>query len=103
MKLLSCRHKEVFKSPRKLNRWKFATFVLLFVLGLILWMGFTQSNSTGKTVEAESFVLRDGDGKIRGKLWMKRDQPRMQLYDRDGTVVWDAVPNTFDPGIVNRR
>jgi hypothetical protein len=85
------------------NPWKFSTFILMFVLGLIVWMGFTQSGPAGKTVEAESFILRDSDGNVRGKIWMKGNQPNIQLYDRDGTTVWDATPNTADPGIVRRR
>jgi len=89
--------------PRQINPWKFATFFLIFVLALIVSMGFTQSRPTGKAVEAEAFILRDIEGNTRGKIWMKGNQPNIQLYDRDGTIVWDATPNTADPGIVHRR
>ena len=75
----------------------------MFVLGLIVWMGSTQSRSAVKTVEAEAFILRDTEGNIRGKISMKGNQPNIQLYDRDGTTVWDVTPNTADPGIVRRR
>ena len=87
----------------KVNPWKLATVLLVLVLGLIVSMGFTQSQPVSKTVEAESFILRDSEGNIRGKIWMKAEQPRIQLYDRDGTTIWQAVPNTGDPGIVHPR
>ena len=88
---------------RKLNPWKLATFLLMFLLGLIVWMGVTESRTDGKTIEAETFVLRDSGGNVRAEMWMKGDQPRIELYDRDGTTVWAATPNTADPGIVRRR
>jgi len=44
-----------------------------------------------RTVEAQSFVLRDSDGQIRARMAMGDDGPRLTFYDEQGKIV-SSVP-----------
>jgi hypothetical protein len=81
---------------RQNRRWKFASFLLLFVLASSLATGLVAQERIepplmrAKTVEAQSFLLKDTDGNIRGQMNMRAGRPTFELYDRSGKVVWSA-------------
>lgn len=89
----------------KINPWKLATFFLLGVMALLLWMGVApyqqklspyQQNAEPKTpsntVEAQQFVLKDSSGKVRAQLSMRDGQPRLVFYDENGHERYDVPP-----------
>ena len=65
------------------NRWfKRVGLVALVLAGALLLLGQVQ---TSPRVDAERFVLKDANGKIRAELGMAGHGPLMVLYDGDGT------------------
>jgi hypothetical protein len=78
------------------RRWKLASVVLIFVVASSLATGIVAQERIepplmrAKTVEAQTFVLKDVDGNIRGQMNMRAGKPTFELYDRDGKVVWSA-------------
>jgi hypothetical protein len=93
---------ELMDRVRKLERqnrcWKLASFFLLFVVASTLATGLVAQEKIepplmqAKTVEAQSFVLKDTDGTVRAKMTMKAGRPSFELYDQTGKVVW-SVPS----------
>jgi len=79
--------------PRVSNPWKFSTFFLLIVMGLLVCLGFDRPDNSTKTVEAQEFVLKDNSGKVRARIAMENNQPKMLFYDKTGRTIWNA-PNT---------
>jgi hypothetical protein len=45
-----------------------------------------------ENVEAHNFVLIGRDDKAYGRLYVKGDQPVLELYDRSGKTIWCAPP-----------
>jgi hypothetical protein len=45
-----------------------------------------------KTVEAETFLLKDSGGITRGELTVTNGIPVLQLYNATGKVFWSTVP-----------
>jgi hypothetical protein len=86
----------VHKLERQNRRWKLASFLLLFVVASSLATGLVAQERIepplmrAKTVEAQSFLLKDADGIVRGKMNMKAGRPIFELYDQSGKVVWSA-------------
>jgi hypothetical protein len=91
----------VRKLERQNRRWKLATVLLLFVGASSLATSLLAQQRImppegvtplmrAKTVEAQSFLLKDADGNIRGQMNLKADRPTFELYDKNGRVVWSA-------------
>jgi hypothetical protein len=89
----------VCKLERQNRRWKLATLLLLFVVASSLATGLLAQERIepplmrAKTVEAQSFLLKDADGNIRGRMKrmnLRGDRPNFELYDKSGKVVWSA-------------
>lgn len=72
------------KAERQLRWGQVAGLVVLLLLAAGLMMG--QARSNGRTVEAEKFVLLDGDGKQRAVLSEGERGVVLALSDRDGTT-----------------
>jgi hypothetical protein len=105
------------------RRWKATSVITVLVLGSLLAMGSGRSDRVdsstikARAVEAQEFVLKDADGRVRARLnlptpkltplpgpppgMVYRENPAhvlpnqaaLQFYDEDGDVVWVA-PST---------
>ena len=64
------------------RRLKLMGALVLALAGAALLMGQAQPN---RRVEAEMFVLKDANGKVRAELGMAAHGPVLALYDEDGT------------------
>jgi hypothetical protein len=82
------------RSLESQNRvWKLSSLVLFLVLVVSLAKSLMAQGTAPNhpvTIEAQSFLLRDTNGDVRGKLAMKEDQPTLELYDPAGKVVWST-------------
>ncbi len=71
------------------RRWKLAALVLLLSCLVLLLAGFDypQPNLVkARSVEAQNFVLRDADGRIRARMAIGEDGPRLSFFDEHGNV-----------------
>jgi hypothetical protein len=60
-------------------------FIILFLAVAGLLMG--QALPRSRVVEAEAFILKDGQGKTRARLSLRNGfSPGLELYDKDGNV-----------------
>ncbi len=84
-------------SGRTSNPWKLSTFLLLAIVGLTVCLGFARPRPAVKTVEAEEFVLRDSDGKVRARIAMQGEQPKILIYDESGRAIWNAPNSGLTP------
>ena len=88
----------VGKLERQSRRWKLASILLLFLLASSLATGLVAQERIepplmhAKLVEAQTFVLKDADGIVRGQMRMKAGRPSVELYDQNGKIVWSAPP-----------
>ncbi len=54
-------------------------------------LNYRQSASKPTTVEAQTFVLKDSSGYMRGKMTVDGDRhPLLEFYDLDGRVIWST-------------
>ena len=69
---------------RENRRMKQAGAVALAVIGAVVLMG--QATKVPKWVEAEKFIIRDANGKLRGELGMQGELPGLSLiYNKEMT------------------
>jgi len=62
-----------------------------------------QDEPQKRTIEAESFVLKDDQGRIRAELSMWFEHPTLQMYDVEGethTLVGEGVIAVYRDGIL---
>jgi hypothetical protein len=91
----------VHKLERQNFRWKIASIFLLLVLASLLATGLIAQERVeppllrAKAVEAQSFLLDDADGKLRGQMRMKAGGPSFEIYDQTGKVVW-SIPSRIN-------
>ncbi|MBD0305924.1 MAG: hypothetical protein ICV76_05150 [Nitrospiraceae bacterium] len=72
-------------SKRRQDRIIGGIGILGLILTLLSVMGPSEPRQVSQRVEAESFILRDSAGKIRGELSTRIDQsPKLWLYDEAG-------------------
>jgi len=90
--------KELFQRIERLERasrrWKMAGLLLALVCLVLVFTGFDYAQPfvmKARTVEAQSFVLRDADGQIRARMAIGDDGPRLTFYDEQGKIV-SSVP-----------
>jgi len=72
------------------RRWRTRALLLTLLCLVLLVAGFdfAQPNvMKARSVEAESFVLRDADGQIRARMAIADDGPRLSFFDEHGNVV----------------
>jgi len=88
----------VQKLERQYCRWKLASFFLLFILACLLATGLVAQGKIepplvrAKAVEAQSFLLEDANGTVRGQMKMKAGGPSFEIYDETGKIVW-SIPS----------
>jgi hypothetical protein len=68
--------------------WQLCLVPWVFLLVVAL----TGQSTAPRTIEANEFVLRDADGKVRARLKMEQNNASLQLYDRQEapTVALDS-------------
>jgi hypothetical protein len=81
------------------RRWKFAGLLVLLLFASSLTMGVMAQERIApplvraQTVEANTFLLKDADGSVRGRLVMRAYKPILEFYDEGGKVIWSAPAN----------
>jgi len=79
----------VERLERGIRRWKLAALVLLLGCLVLLIAGFDYPQPNlfkARSVEAQNFVLRDADGRIRARMALGEDGPRLTFFDEHGGV-----------------
>ncbi|HLK32490.1 MAG TPA: hypothetical protein VKT29_05330 [Terriglobales bacterium] len=89
------------------RRWRTATLLLLLAVGVLMTAAFSGQNQFDRGfilpphregIRARAFLLTDGDGNVHGEWSMQGDQPVLQLFGKDGKVLWVAPPRAeFKP------
>ncbi len=88
----------VHKLETQNRRWKLVSLLLIILMGPTLLMGLKpygqgeRPENRSETVEARTFILRDGEGHVRARLTMNGREPSFDFYDASGKVVWTAPP-----------
>jgi hypothetical protein len=85
------------------RRWKTGGLLILAVFTLLLTANARaqksgQGDSTRKTLEAQTFKLKDADGTLRGLLGVADGKANLELYDRAGRVTWSTATRVSDAG-----
>ena len=96
-----------------MNRKQFLLTLLLAIISgslggaLSVWFLMPQSvlaqDGPSKVIEAERFVLKDDQGRIRAELSMWFEHPTLQMYDVEGethTLVGEGVIAVYRDGIL---
>ena len=82
------------------NRWlKRAGAAVLLVFGTVLIMGQAPAS---RTVQAQSFELRDASGNLRASLALKDGEPLLAFYDTGSTSQQVALGTFRPPGMSKR-
>jgi hypothetical protein len=87
----------VGKLERQNRRWKLGSILAAIVLAFSVAAGTRAQQEhdqplRAKTVEAETFLLKDSDGVTRGDLTVTNGVPVLQLYNANGKVFWSTTP-----------
>jgi hypothetical protein len=82
---------------RQNRRWKLGSILAALVLAFSVAAGARAQQERdqplrAKTVEAETFLLKDSDGVTRGDLTVTNGVPVLQLYNANGKVFWSTTP-----------
>jgi hypothetical protein len=80
----------VGRLERANRRWKLGMLALALSCLVLLLSGFDfpQPNvMKARSIEAQSFVLRDTDGQIRARMEISEDGPRLMFFDEHGNVI----------------
>jgi len=86
----------VTKLERQNRFWKIAGLVMLLVAAFSITANVTAQDTgvqTPKTtVEAQTFLLKDSAGNMRGKMTVDGDRhPVLEFYDLEGNVIWSTA------------
>ena len=72
------------------RRRKLAALVLLLACLVLLLAGFDYPHPNlvnARSVEAQNFVLRDTEGRVRARMAIGNDGPRLSFFDERGNVI----------------
>ena len=90
--------KELFQRIERLEQsgrqWRRVALLLGLACLVVVFAAFDFAQPfvmKARTVEAQSFVLRDADGQIRARMAMGDDGPRLTFFDEQGEIV-SSVP-----------
>ena len=88
---------------RQNRRWKIGGLLMLVLFTLLLAVNVKaqkggKGSSTGKTLEAQAFALKDADGTLRGLLGVADGKAKLELYDTTGRVTWSTQTRVSDAG-----
>lgn len=85
------------KLESEIRRWKLLVLVILIGAAamLITAPAPAQRDDTKHSakLEAHDFTLLGPDDKPYGRLYIKDNQPVLELYDHKGKVIWSAPPH----------
>ncbi len=86
----------VTKLERQNRFWTIAGLVMLLLAAFSLTANVTAQDTgvrTPKTtVEAQTFLLKDSAGNMRGKMTVDGDRhPVLEFYDLEGNVIWSTA------------
>jgi hypothetical protein len=83
------------------RHWRLASLITFVLLLASLTVGLAHGQqpqpNRPSTVEAQSFVLRDASGAVRGQLSVKGDKAGLELYDASGKTVWSTGTRLMMP------
>ncbi len=89
---------------RQNRRWKMLSLVSLLGFAAVLLTGARAADLPApdtlrvRTVEAQTFVLRDSHGDIRARMALGSEGARLTFYDEDGKVIASTPPPSgFQP------
>ena len=74
--------------------WKMAGLLALLTLGFLQTANLTARQKDqdaplrAKTVEAQTFLLKDDAGTLMGRMTVSNGQPVLELYDSSGGIIW---------------
>jgi len=87
-------NERIERLERSNRSWRIAALLLALGCLVLILTGFDFAQPyvmKARTVEAQSFVLRDADGQIRARMAIADDGPRLDFFDEQGKVV-SSVP-----------
>jgi hypothetical protein len=76
--------------------WQFVGVLLLLIVGYsrtanVMAQQKSQAEpARGTTVDAQSFLLKDAAGVVRGQLTVRDGKAQLELYDPTGKVTWST-------------
>ena len=81
---------------RENRRFKYGGVLLLIVIAALIMMGQAKPSKVAKVIEAERFVLKDDEGKVRATLGFDKSEFSAKmgftLYDKSGDRrMWQGV------------
>ena len=90
------------------RRWRLASLIafVLFLASFTVGLAHGQQPQPSQTtLEAQSFVLKDAKGTVRGQLSVKSDKAALELYDASGKVIWSTAtrPMPLEASITTTR
>jgi hypothetical protein len=90
----------VRKLEKRNQLWKLASILAALVLAFSVAAGTKAQQERdeslrAKTVEAETFLLKDSEGVTRGDLTVTNGVPVLQLYNANGKVFWSTTPRVL--------
>jgi hypothetical protein len=86
------------KLERENRRLKRIGALAALISASLLLMG---QAKTSRTVEAESFVLKDPQGRVQATLGIWHDSPMLRLYDKSSVArAWLSVSGNGEPGLM---
>jgi hypothetical protein len=91
----------VTKLERQNRFWKITGLLMLLAAVFSLTANVTAQvdphvKSPKTTVEAQTFLLKDSAGNMRGKMTVDSDHhPLLEFYDLDGNVTWSTEARTI--------
>jgi hypothetical protein len=83
-------HQRVQCLERANRSWKVGMLVVVTVCLMLLLTGFDFPQPLvmkARSVEAQSFVLRDVDGQVRARMAISDDGPQLSFFDEHGNVI----------------
>ena len=75
--------RRVDRLERENRRWRRAGSLTCLGIAALLLMG--QAQSRERVVEAQQFLVRDSTGEVRAALGLSDGDPKLILFDKDGT------------------
>jgi len=89
----------VGKLERQNRSWKIGSMLVILAIGISLTAAARAQQTPAQqnplratTVVAQDFQLRDTAGVLRGELSISSGEPKFELYNAAGKVVWSTTP-----------
>ncbi|HTU32528.1 MAG TPA: hypothetical protein VMF66_01855 [Candidatus Acidoferrum sp.] len=85
----------IAKLERQNRFWKIGGLLAIILLAFSVVAGLRAQEApaySGRTIEAERFLLKGADGRVLGEWSATRGGGALALYSPDGKVIWSSVP-----------